>query len=98
MSAPYKRGYHHTKSKGHESVVSCSFCGKSVPRWKTFAVYKGFGINDPVLKKTLDRRQISMFQRKMYACPSCARYRGIVQPGRSRSSRRHHVDQGYGEE
>ncbi|MFH0832597.1 MAG: hypothetical protein V1900_02685 [Candidatus Aenigmatarchaeota archaeon] len=84
MPAPYKRGYHHTKSKGHESTVTCGFCGRSVPRWKTIASYRGFRINDPVLNKQMDRRMMSMFQRKLYACPSCARHRGIIKVGRSR--------------
>ncbi len=88
MSAPYKRGYHHTKSKGHESMVTCGYCGKMVPRWKTFTKYRGFHLNDPVLMKQLDRRMISTMQQKVYACPSCARARGIVQIGRSRGSRR----------
>lgn len=88
MSAPYRRGYRHTKSKGHESVVSCSYCSRSVPRWKTFVTYKGFRITDPVLRKQLDTRYTSTFSRKFYACPSCARFRGIVRIGRSRKTRR----------
>ena len=87
ISAPYKRGYTHTKSKGHESNVECGFCGRTVPRWKTFVTYKGFRITDPVLRQQIDRRAMSMFERKMYACPSCARHRGIVKVGRSRTSR-----------
>ncbi len=87
IPAPYTRGYKHTKAKGHESNVSCGFCGRSVPRWKTIATYRGFSITDPVLRKQLDRRQMSMFQRKTYVCPSCARFRGIVKIGRSRKSR-----------
>lgn len=88
ISAPYKRGYTHTKSKGHETNVTCGFCNRSVPRWKTFATYKGFRITDPAIRQQMDRRAMSMFQQKMYACPSCARYRGIVKIGRSRTSRR----------
>ncbi|MBI2578180.1 MAG: hypothetical protein HYW26_00560 [Candidatus Aenigmarchaeota archaeon] len=87
MPAPYKRGYHHTKSKGHESTVSCGYCSKSVPRWKTISVIKSFRITDPVLRKQIDRRFVSTFGRKMYVCPSCARFRGIVKIGRSRGSR-----------
>lgn len=87
MSAPYRRGYKHTKSKGHESAVDCSYCGRSVPRWKTFATYRGFRITDPVIRRQVDPRHLSMFSRKMYACPSCARFRGIVKIGRSRKSR-----------
>ncbi|MBI4162430.1 MAG: hypothetical protein HY513_02005 [Candidatus Aenigmarchaeota archaeon] len=93
MPAPYTRGYKHTGGKGHETVVNCDFCGKKVPRWKTFVTYKGFRISDPVLKKQIDPRFTSMFSRKMYACPSCARYRGIVKIGRSRKSR--HSNQRY---
>jgi small subunit ribosomal protein S26e len=87
MGSPYKRGYHHTKSKGHESVVNCGYCGRNVPRWKTFTNYRSFRINDPVLRKQIDPRFISTFSRKIYACPSCARFRGIVKIGRSRKSR-----------
>jgi len=87
MGAPYTRGYKHTGGKGHERSVSCGFCGKQVPRWKTFVTYRGFSINDPVLRREVDRRMVSMFQRKIYACPSCARHRGIVKIGRSRKSR-----------
>jgi ribosomal protein S26 len=87
MPAPYKRGYHHTKSKGHESNVTCVYCGKTVPRWKSFATYRGFRISDPVLRKQIDPRFVSGFTRKSYACPSCARHRGIIKIGRSRKSR-----------
>jgi len=87
MSAPYKRGYTHTKSKGHETSVTCSYCSRTVPRWKTFVQYRGFRITDPTLRKQIDPRFVSSVQSKMYVCPSCARYRGIVQAGRSRKSR-----------
>lgn len=88
MSAPYRRGYTHTKSKGKESTVTCTYCGRSVPRWKTFVQYRGFRISDPGLRKQIDPRFVSGFQSKMYVCPSCARFRGIVKVGRSRKSRR----------
>ena len=87
MPAPYTRGYSHSKGRGHESNVNCDFCGKTVPRWKTFPVYRGFRIDDPIIKKDVDRRRISTFSRKMYACPSCARFRGIIKVGRSRKTR-----------
>ena len=87
MAAPYKRGYHHTKSKGHETAVNCGYCGRNVPRWKTIVNYKSFRINDPVLRKQIDPRFISTFSRKMYACPSCARFRGIVKISRNRKGR-----------
>ena len=88
ITAPYKRGYKHTKSKGSESNVVCGFCGRTVPRWKSFSTYKGFRITDPVLRQQIDRKAMSMFQRKEYACPSCARFRGIIKIGRSRKSKR----------
>lgn len=88
MSAPYRRGYTHTKSKGKETTVTCSYCGKMVPRWKTFVQFRGFRLNDPTLRKQIDRRYMNTISSKMYVCPSCARYRGIVKVGRSRKSRR----------
>lgn len=87
MAAPYKRGYSHTKSRGSESNVDCGYCGRKVPRWKTFVSYKGLRINDPIIIKQMDPRQISMSQIKIYACPSCARHRGIVKIGRNRKGR-----------
>ena len=87
MSAPYRRTYQHTKSKGHESNVNCGYCGRIVPKWKTIPIYRGFRITDPVLRKQIDTRFVSGFSRKLYVCPSCARYRGIVKVGRSRKSR-----------
>lgn len=88
MPAPYRRGYSHTKSKGQEAAVTCSYCGRRVPRWKTFVQYRGFRISDPVLRKQVDPRRVSGMQSKMYVCPSCARFRGIVEVGRSRRTRR----------
>jgi small subunit ribosomal protein S26e len=88
MPAPYRRTYQHTKSKGHESTVTCEFCGKKVPRWKALTSGRKFSINDPVLKQQIDKRLMSMFYRKAYICPSCARFRGIVEIGHSRKSRR----------
>ncbi len=88
ISAPYKRKYRHTGGKGKESTVVCAYCGKTIPRWKSFTATKGFRITDPILKKEISRKQMSMFQRKVYACPSCARHRGIIKVGRSRKSRK----------
>jgi len=77
----YKRGWSHTKTRGKESTVVCSFCGKRVPKYKTFPIVKGFRLNDPVLRKRFGssgRRGLSLLQSKMYACPACARHRNIV--------------------
>jgi len=87
MSAPYRRGYKHTGPRGHEKYITCGFCGKNAPRYKTFVVFKGFRITDPVIKREMaDTPRLSL-QKKVYACPSCARHRGIVQIGKSRKSR-----------
>ncbi len=60
-------------------MITCSFCGRKVPRYKTFPVRRGFRITDPLLRKELGlKRSISLSLRKMYACPACARHRGIV--------------------
>ena len=79
----YSRGWHHTKTRGKESLVTCSFCGRKVPRYKTFPVARAFRISDPMLKKELGyRRMPSLLQSKMYACPGCARHRKIVRKKR----------------
>ncbi len=77
----YKRGWHHTKTRGHEGSVTCGFCGRQVPRYKTFPVVKGFRISDPLLRKELGH-QLSFMQSKIYACPACARHRNIVRKKR----------------
>ena len=81
--APYTRKYAHTKTRGHEGVVSCGYCGRQVPRYKTFTIFKGFRITDPVILQAIDKRQMHMFSRKLYVCPSCARFHRIVQRGKS---------------
>ncbi len=74
----YKRGWHHTKRRGRETVVTCGFCGRTVPKYKTFPIYKGFSVSDPSLRKELGRRKISLLSTKIYVCPACARHRRIV--------------------
>ncbi len=73
----YKRGWQHTKSRGKEGTIPCTFCGKMVPKYKTFPVYRGFTISDPLLRKELGRRA-TLSTTKSYACPACARHRKIV--------------------
>jgi len=82
-TAPYKREYAHTKSRGREGTVTCGICGRQVPRYKTFITRKGFRITDPLILQQVDRRYIHMTQQVMRLCPSCARFRGISQPGKS---------------
>jgi len=74
----YRRGWHHTKSRGNETSTTCGFCGRMVPRYKTFPVYRSFSLNDPLLRKELGKKAQSLSSTKMYACPACARHRKIV--------------------
>jgi len=80
----YKRGWQHTKTRGKEGVVTCSFCGRKVPKYKTFPVVRGFSITDPLLRQELGHkgRSINLGQSKSYACPACARHRKIVRKKR----------------
>jgi ribosomal protein S26 len=82
-TAPYKRTYKHTKSRGRETTIACGICGRLVPRYKTFVLTKGFKVTDPSLLQQVDRRFVSMLTRKIRVCPACARFQGIVQPGKS---------------
>lgn len=82
-TAPYTRKYAHTKSRGSEATVNCDSCGREVPKYKTFSVIRGFRISDPLILQQVDRRVLHLMKRKTRMCPSCARYRGVVQPGRS---------------
>jgi small subunit ribosomal protein S26e len=82
-TAPYKRKYYHTKSRGRETTVICDGCKREVPRYKTFLVTKRFGLNDPILLQQVDKRFIHTLTTKLRYCPSCARFRGIAQPGKS---------------
>jgi len=77
----YTRGWEHTKMRGREHVINCSFCGRLVPKYKTFSVVRGLRITDPVIKKALKNSRFFSGQ-KMYACPSCARFQRIVRKKR----------------
>jgi len=82
-TAPYKREYRHTKSRGSEQLVRCDSCGRIVPRYKAFTKVRGFGLGDPTLMRQIDRRMIHLMRRTERFCPACARFRGIVKPGKS---------------
>jgi len=82
-TAPYKRTYAHTKRRGKEVMVTCGYCGRKVPRYKTFVKYRGFRISDPLIRQQVKRHQIHLFRQKIYVCPSCARFHRIVKPGKS---------------
>lgn len=81
--APYTRKWQHSKSRGHEGTVRCGYCGRQVPRYKTFIKFRGFRITDPTVLQQVERRYIHTFSQKIYVCPSCARFHHIVQRGRT---------------
>lgn len=81
--APYTRKYRHSHTRGHESVVTCGYCGRQVPRYKTFTKFRGFRITDPTVLQQVDRAFIHTFSQKIYVCPSCARFHKIVQRGKT---------------
>lgn len=82
-TVPYTRKYAHTKSRGREGTVNCGICGRQVPKYKTFVVRKGLRITDPAILQQVDRRMIHMMTRFVRLCPACARFQGVVQPGKS---------------
>lgn len=82
-TAPYRRKYWHTKTRGKEITVTCEFCKREVPKYKTFVITRDFRISDPLILQQVDKRMIHLLSRKIRICPSCARFRGIVQPGKS---------------
>jgi ribosomal protein S26 len=81
--APFTRHYLHTSKRGQERKITCSGCGRQVPSYKTFPLRRSFTIRDPVLLQQMDRRMIHGMTRIERFCPSCARFRGISQPGKS---------------
>ncbi|MFH0957026.1 MAG: hypothetical protein V1813_04160 [Candidatus Aenigmatarchaeota archaeon] len=76
----YKRGWKHGRARGKEQTITCSYCGRLVPKYKTFSVTRGFRITDPLLRDALGAqgRSISLMNSRMHACPGCARHRHIV--------------------
>lgn len=82
--APYKRSYYHRPSRGKERTVICSGCGREVPRYKTFILRKRFRITDPTILQQVDKRLIHLMSRVERFCPSCARFRSISQPGKTK--------------
>ncbi|MCS4541274.1 MAG: BatD family protein [Euryarchaeota archaeon] len=83
--AAYKRGYKAGKSKGKDTTVWCEGCGRKFPRHKAFLGRKSFRIFDPALSRIIDRSQVEVEQYKVYYCPKCARYLGIVEPSGRRA-------------
>lgn len=84
--APYKRTYEHTKARGREKNIICGICGRIVPKYKTFVWTLSFSINDPIVKQNVLNEnflKLSNIKSKVNLCPSCARFRGIKQPGKA---------------
>ncbi len=81
-TAPYKREYKHTKSRGKEKTVKCDACGRLVPRYKTFTTTRKMRLG-PAVMKQIDKRMVHLLQKKKRLCPSCARFRGVSKPGKS---------------
>ncbi len=79
--APYKREYKQSKARGKDYMVRCSSCGRKVPRFKAFPDYKGMKL-DPEIVKMTGRKNVHLLTVKAYYCPKCARFLGIVQPGK----------------
>jgi len=77
--AAYKRGWNAPASRGHAPTVECGFCGRMVPKYKCFVTYRGFRITDPGLRREIDSRFVAATTHKIYVCPQCARFHGIVQ-------------------
>ncbi len=88
VKAPYKRIHKHGKGRGNEPMVVCSFCGKKVPKYKTFEKKGKFSLSDPSMKKELSKNKLMLPSKRLYVCLSCARHRKISQPGKSRKSKR----------
>lgn len=83
MGKFYRREWKHTKTRGRETIVTCGFCGRKVPKYKTFSVFRGFRITDPLLRGELrNKGSLRLLQSKMYACPGCARFHHIVRKKR----------------
>lgn len=88
VKAPYKRVHKHGKSRGTELTVICSFCGKKIPKYKTFTKKGGFSLSDPTMRKEVSKNSLMLPSKRLYVCLSCARHRKISQPGKSRKSKR----------
>ena len=84
----YKRGYSPGHQRGKKDTVNCGFCGKIVPRYKTIPSFRGFRITDPTILQAVERSNIHTGAQKIYACPGCARFRGIVEKKGQRMRRR----------
>ncbi len=79
--APYVREYKQSKARGKDYMVRCASCGRKVPRFKTFVGYRGLRLDYEIIKM-VGEKNVHVATYKAYYCPKCARYLGIVQPGK----------------
>ena len=65
-------------SRGKDTIVKCTFCGRNVPKHKAVNVRAGGRLGRDVYEIA---EVVSMASSKAYACISCAKHRHIVKDG-----------------
>jgi ribosomal protein S26 len=65
------------KSTGRERSVSCTYCGRTVPRSKATAVQTGMRMGG-LRSVGVRRDQLMLPVYKYYACVSCAKHRKLL--------------------
>ncbi len=67
-------------SKGHSSMVQCSYCGAQVPRDKAKKQTRWTSLVDSRLLKELQQQGATVSRERTlkYLCISCAVHRGVV--------------------
>lgn len=65
------------KSSGRKRTVSCTFCGRSVPRTKATPVMQGMKMGG-LRSVGIKRDQLMLPTYKFYACISCAKHRKLL--------------------
>jgi ribosomal protein S26 len=66
----------HYKAVGRSQPVTCTYCGRLVPRIKAIPVRKGFSVDRKI--PGIDQRRVFTSHVKGYACISCAKNRGLL--------------------
>jgi ribosomal protein S26 len=65
-------------SRGKDTIVKCTFCGRNVPKHKAVTVNSGGRLGRDIYELA---ETVSMASTKGYACISCAKHRHIVKDG-----------------
>ncbi|MBN2517531.1 MAG: hypothetical protein JXB14_01665 [Candidatus Altiarchaeota archaeon] len=65
-------------SRGRDSAIKCTFCGRNVPKHKAVEVNVGGRLSSDVYELA---EVVSMSSSKGYACISCAKHRHLVKDG-----------------